>query len=117
MALVTETLYIEAGATYPTADGPVQFFITNNDGTVFDLTGYTAAGQIRKTASAASAIVTFTPTIDTVLGSVSFTIPASSTSLLVDPPYVWAIELTKASNGTVIRLAEGHVAVSPEVVR
>jgi hypothetical protein len=117
MALVTETLYVEAGATYPTADGPVQFFITNDDGTVFDLSGYSAVGQIRKSASAASAVVTFTPSIDTVLGCVSFTISATSTALLVDPPYVWAIELTKASSGIVIRLAEGHVAVSPEVVR
>lgn len=117
MALYELNLNVDAGATYPAADGPAQFFLTNDDGTVYSLTGFTASMQIRKTADAATVAVSVTPSINTVTGCVSFTIPASQTSTLTDGPYVWALELHGPSDNPVIRLAEGLVFVSPEVVR
>lgn len=103
------TLNIEAGATFKR-----QFEYTNDDGTVFNLTGYTALMHIRESADAALALAVV-PTIDVPTGTISVTITAAQTSTLSLPKYVYALELTSASN--VIRLVEGKVAVSPEVVR
>ena len=119
MALYELNLNVDAGATYPAADGPIQFFLTNADDSVYSLTGYTGKMQIRKNASDTAYVVQVVPTISSSTGCVSFSIPAASTAVLTDGPYVWALELYPPSPATdpVIRLAEGRVVVSAEVVR
>lgn len=106
----TVNLYVEAGATFSR-----EITYTNPDGSVFDLTGYTAALQVRETATSSTAKITKTPTIDVSTGKVSWTFTASETSSLTAEKYVYAIELTK--DGTVLRFVEGDITVSPEVVR
>lgn len=103
------TLDVEAGATFTR-----QFEYTNEDETVFDLTGYTALMHIRETAESDLALEVV-PEIDVPTGIISITITAAETSSLTLPEYVWALELTK--DELVIRLVEGKVSVSPEVVR
>jgi hypothetical protein len=107
----TVNLYVEAGATFSR-----QITYTNPDGSVFDLTGYTAALQVRLTPSSATAVLTKAPSINTTTGVISWTFTASETSTLLAPKYVYAIELTN-TNGTVIRFVEGDITVSAEVVR
>jgi hypothetical protein len=107
----TVNLYVEAGATFSR-----QITYTNPDGSVFDLTDYTAALQVRLTATSAAAVITKTPSINTTTGVVSFTFTAAETSTLTAQKYVYAIELSK-SDGTVLRFVEGDITVSPEVVR
>jgi hypothetical protein len=104
-------LYVEAGATFSRT-----ITYTNEDGTLFDLTGYTAELQVRETVSSATAILTKVPTIDVEDATLSFTFSAAETSTLTADKYVYALELTK-SDGTVARLVEGDLTVSPEVVR
>jgi hypothetical protein len=106
------TLYVEAGATYfrefvytdPTTDEP------------FDLTGYTAEIQIRESVSSATATLTITPTITALEGTIAFELSATQTATLTKLKYVYALELY-GDDDLVIRLAEGGVIVSPEVVR
>ena len=107
----TVNLYIEAGATFSR-----EVTYTNADGTVFDLTDYTAELQVRETATSATAVITKTPSIDVPTGVVSWTFTATETALLTASKYVYAIELTH-TDGTVIRFIEGDLVVSPEVVR
>ncbi len=107
----TVNLYVEAGATFSR-----EITYTNADGSVFDLTGYTAELQVRETAASASAVITKTPGINTTTGVVSWTFTATETALLTASKYVWAIELTH-TDGTVLRFVEGDITVSPEVVR
>ena len=105
------TLNIEAGATFTR-----QFEYTNSDGTVFDLTGYTALMHVRETPEADLALAV-TPTINVATGTISITITAEDTSTLTAPEYVYAIELTADGGEPVTRLVQGKVNVSPEVVR
>lgn len=107
----TVNLYVEAGATFTR-----EVTYTNPDGTVFDLTDYTAELQVRETATSETATITKTPSITVSTGKVSWTFTAAETSTLTNDKYVYAIELTN-TDGTVIRFIEGDITVSPEVVR
>lgn len=104
-----EPLHIDAGATY----GPRQFTYTNDDGTAFDFTGYTASMQVRSVDGLL--VLSKTPTINTATGEISFTLSATETSTLTSTRYRWSLELASAS--ATIRLLQGRVTVSPEVVR
>lgn len=107
----TVNLSIDAGATYT-----VEFEYTNDDGSIFDLTGYTALMQIREMPSSPSYVIQVTPTITVATGIISVTLTAIQTATLTNSRYVYAIELNGAG-GYVIRAVEGIVTVSPEVVR
>lgn len=106
------TLYVEAGATYyrefvytdPATDEP------------FNLTGYTAHVQIRETVEASSVALSLTPTITPLEGLLVLEMSATQTASLTADKYVYALEL-HGPNSLVIRLLEGGVVVSPEVVR
>lgn len=103
-------LSVEQGATYDL----YSFRYLQDDGvTPVDLTGWTATGQVRDTAG--SLVFSFTPTITALLGEVDFTFTATQTALLTSTSYVWGIELAKS--GVVVRLVEGKILVSPEVVK
>lgn len=104
--------YVEAGATFTRS-----ITYTNNDGTLFDLTGYTAELQVRATPGSATAVITKVPTIDVEDATLTWTFTAAETSTLTLDKYVWALELTKTADATVTRLVEGDLTVSPEVVR
>lgn len=104
-------LYVEAGATFSR-----EVTYTNPDGTLFDLTGYSALLQVRLTPASSTAVIQVTPTIDVQTATVSWTFSATQTALLTAPQYVYAIELAN-QQGIVIRLLEGDITVSPQVVR
>ena len=107
-----QQLFIEAGSTF----SEIQFQYLEDDGvTPVDLTGYTALMQIRRTPSTELALEVV-PTIDTVDAIVSLNITAAETSTLVDPKYIYGIELIAEGGEPVIRFVEGDVLVSPEVV-
>lgn len=107
-----ESLNIDAGATFA-----LGFDVQNDDGSIFDLTGYSAQLQIRETPTSATAVVTISGTVTPSTGHIATTIPAASTSLLVKDSYVYAVELTASGGEPVYRIAEGKVFVSAEVVK
>jgi len=102
-------LHVEAGATFVR-----DFVYTNEDGSLFDLTGYSAAMQIRPSVTSSTLTLAVTPTINVTTATISVELTATQTAALTGS-YVYAIELTDAP--LVIRFAEGEVIVSPEVVR
>lgn len=101
---------IDQGATTT-----IEFDYLNDDGTIVDLTGYTASCQIRTTATAASATVTTTPSINTALGRVTLALSATNSALLTESTYVYEIQLTKGSD--VVSFIKGVITTDPEIVR
>jgi hypothetical protein len=95
----------------------------NPDDTVVDLTGYTAAMQVRPDYKSTTKLVDLS---DPTHGSITFDIPAgliwieiksSFTATLVAPATaVYDFELVEPS-GERHRLLEGKVAITPEVTR
>lgn len=112
MAALTNLL-IEQGATF---NSTISLF--NSDDTVFDLTGHTAAGQIRKSYSSSSASATFTIAFsaDRTEGQITLSLTPTQTAALDEGRYVYDIETT-GSDSTVTRVLQGTVTVSPNVTR
>jgi len=88
----------------------------NPDGSVLDVTGFTAAGQIRKSYTSTSA-TNFTVTFGTrSAGEVIIGLARAQTSSLEAGRYVYDVEITSSANKRT-RLAEGQVTVTQEVTR
>jgi hypothetical protein len=104
------TFHLEAGTTFTRT-----LEYTNPDGSLFDLTGFSALLQLRETPTSPLALE-IVPTLDVAASTIEFTITAAQSSALTLPRYAYAIELT-APDGTVSRLLQGSFKVSPEVVR
>lgn len=107
---IKANLVIDQGADFSTT-----IDVTDDDGNVVDLTGYTGAAQMRKhyTSSAQTA---FTVTVSPQLGEVTLSMNSETTNALVPGRYVYDCELRSSSN-VVSRLIEGLVTVSPQVTR
>ena len=88
----------------------------NPDGTVLDVTGFSAAGQIRKSYTSSTA-TNFTVTFGTrTAGEVIIGLARAQTSSLEAGRYVYDVEITSSTNSRT-RLAEGQVTVTQEVTR
>ena len=91
--------------------------VTDDDGNVTDLTGYTGEGQIRKhyeSSDSTDFTLSFgSPRTD---GEVSLSLTRVQTANLEYGRYVYDVELTSAAN-TTSRLVEGIVTVTPQVTR
>ena len=88
----------------------------NADGTVQDVTGFSASGQIRKSYTSDTA-TNFTVSFgDVAKGEVIISLARAQTSSLPASRYVYDVELTSAANKR-SRLAEGQVTVTQEVTR
>jgi hypothetical protein len=90
--------------------------VTDTDGDALNLTGYTAAGQIRKTYSS-STKVDFTAAIaNASTGQVSLSLTSAVTDAMKAGRYVYDLEVT-SSSGTKTRVLEGQIEVMPGVTR
>lgn len=83
-----------------------------------DLTGYTAASQVRKAYSSPLPLASASCSVDGPGKTVEIRFSAAQTSAMPAGAQagVWDCELT-APGGTVQRLVEGRVSVSPEVTK
>jgi hypothetical protein len=104
-------LYLEKGATYNTT-------ITLDDvyGDKYNLVGYTANSQFRKSYYSSNATAVFITTIDTANGAISLSLTAATTSNISPGRYVYDTTITDRQ-GAVTRILEGIVDVSPSVTR
>lgn len=91
----------------------------DSSGVLKDLTGYTAALKIRRTAGSSDTLASWTSPAEITLGGVAGTVrvlvTATVTAALDFIRGVYDLELTTGS--TVIRLVEGFVTLSKEVTR
>jgi hypothetical protein len=90
--------------------------IEDSIGTPINLTPYTVRGQIRKTYTSSTA-VSIGCVKTTNQGEVKLTLTATQTSGMRDGRYVYDIEIVHSTLGTVIRVVEGQVTVTPRATR
>lgn len=103
------------------ADFDVVLTYTDANGTPINLTGYTAAMQVRLTYPETTAVVSLTNgsgiTIGGVAGTLTIHIPAATTATLQAPKiYVYDVRIV-SSGGAVYRILEGDFYVTPAVTR
>lgn len=104
-------IVVDQGTTFTT-----YLALTETDGTVLDLTGYTARGQIRKWYTSNS-YTTFTISItQPTEGYINLALTANTTANMEPGRYVYDIE-TVDGIGTITRVIEGIVTVTPEVTK
>lgn len=89
--------------------------VTDEEGNVVDLTGFTGAAQMRKHYTSTT-YYAFTVSITAATGEVTLSMTANATNNVASGRYVYDCELTDGS-GTVSRLVEGIVTVTPGVTR
>ena len=93
----------------------------NPNGTPVNITGYTAALQLRSLPTDSTAVLTLTTgsgiTITGVTGLVAIHATALQTRAIDEGIYYYDLEITAPSTGVVTRLIQGQADVSPEVTR
>ena len=92
----------------------------DSDGDVIDLTGYTAAMQLRQNYNSDTAVLSLSTsnggiTINGPLGELNLQATAAQTGSLDSGFYVYDLEVT--SGGVVTRIIQGQITVAGEVTR
>ena len=88
-----------------------------DSGSAMNLTGYTPRMQMRSTHDSSTIALTFTATVSNAAqGKISLSATDTLTSAVEEGIYVYDLEI-ESSGGTVTRLMEGNVTVTPEVTR
>ena len=91
MAIIAN-LYIDQGTDYS-----VTVECTESSGEILNLTGYTAAAQMRKTYSSSTVSATFATSINASAGQVTLSLTDTQTSGLESGRYVYDLNITKTS--------------------
>lgn len=114
MATIRNIL-IDQGSTFS-----ISIQLTDSDKNPFDLTGYDARSQMRKSYGSITKVEFTTSTgIDPTLGEITISLTDTQTSTLRAGRYVYDVEiLTEVQSGlSVTRVLEGIITVTPEVTR
>jgi hypothetical protein len=89
------------------------------DNALVDLTGYTAAMQVRDTPQSPIAVLSLTSGEEIILGgalgTIAITVPATDMAAVIADNYQYDLELN--SGGQVTRIIRGRFTVIPEVTR
>lgn len=116
MAAGYHDILIEQGATFR-----LSLVWKDSNGVPVNLTGYSARMQVRRTVNNPTKLLDFTTSNGAItLGGATGTVTVVGAATLTDdvPPRsgVYDLELQSA-DGTVTRLLEGKVTITPEVTR
>jgi len=109
---VYSNIVVDQGADYSAS-----IDVTDSDGDNIDLSGYTAAGQIRKTYSSSTA-VDFTVAVASPAsaGILNISLSNTQTNAMKAGRYVYDVEITN-SGGVKTRVLEGQVEITPGVTQ
>jgi hypothetical protein len=89
--------------------------VEGQNGLAFNLTGYTARGQIRKSYASSTAISFATSIASASAGQISLSLTATQTGNLKPGRYVYDVEVVNGD--VVVRVVEGQIEVNPRVTR
>lgn len=103
-------IVIDQGTTFST-----DLTLTDENGDILSLSGYTANSQMRKWYTSTNASVVFSSSINVDSGVITLSLTANQTSNLVAGRYVYDVEIN--DNSEVSRIVEGIVTVTPQVTR
>lgn len=105
------TMHMDAGSNF------IRNFIYEDDnGAVMDLSDWAATMQIRETPDSAL-VLEIEPTFDLPTGTITIAMSPTETSGLTASKYVYQLELSNATTGEVVRILQGKIVVSAEVVK
>ena len=109
---VYSNIVVDQGADYSAS-----IDVTDSDGDNIDLSGYTAAGQIRKKYSSSTA-VDFTVAVASPAsaGVLNISLSNTQTNAMKAGRYVYDVEITN-SGGVKTRVLEGQVEITPGVTQ
>ena len=111
MAIIAN-LFIDQGT-----DFSVTVDVSDATGGVLDLTGYSAAAQIRKTYGSSSTSAVFSTNLGTPSqGKVTLSLTDTQTSGLDAGRYVYDLNIT-SGGGVTTRVVEGQAIITPGVTR
>jgi hypothetical protein len=112
MSAARYNLVIDQGS-----DFAINFTVKDN-GSVKDLTGYSARAQMRTSKTASSVAATFACAIITPSnGTITMSLANSVSTPLTSGTYVYDLEIFTANNASVTRLIQGSVDLTQEVTR
>jgi hypothetical protein len=104
-------IYIDQGSDFSTV-----ISLTDSNGDILDLTGYTALAQIRKSYGSTTISATFGATLVADSGQLTLTLADTVTASVDSGRYVYDVLLTDAS-GDKTRVLEGQAVLTPSVSR
>jgi hypothetical protein len=110
MAIIAN-IFIDQGT-----DFSITVDVTDTSGGALDMTGYSAAAQIRKTYGSSSVSSTFSTSIAEAAGQVTLSLTDTQTTALESGRYVYDLNVT-SSGGQTTRVVEGQAIVTPGVTR
>ena len=96
----TSTIQVEGGNSLP-----------------FDLTGYTARGQIRKNYKSTTHVSFSTSINNPTKGEINVSLTAIQTAGMKPGRFVYDIEIVESNTNSITRVVEGQVEVTPRVTQ
>jgi hypothetical protein len=107
---VLSNLSIDQGS-----DFSAEIVVEDSSGDTANLTGYTGAGQIRKTYTSSTAVAFGVTVTNAAAGLLTLTLTNAVTNAMKAGRFVYDVEITKTSNGEKTRVVEGQVTINPGV--
>ena len=90
--------------------------VTDQDGDAVNITGFTVAGQIRKSYTSTTSIDFVTTVSDPNAGQVTIALTDTTTTTMASGRYVYDLEMLDSA-GKRTRIVEGQVEVTPGVTQ
>lgn len=110
MAIIAN-IFIDQGT-----DFSITVDVTDTSGGALNMSGYSAAAQIRKTYGSSTVSSSFTTSIAESTGQVTLSLTDTQTTALESGRYVYDLNVT-SSGGQTTRVVEGQAIVTPGVTR
>ena len=104
-------IFIDQGADYTST-----VTVTDSSDSAVNLTGFSAAAQIRKSHLSSTSTDFATSITDATAGQITITLTDTQTTALESGRYVYDVVITSGS-GAKTRVVEGQVTVNPSVTR
>lgn len=109
---VYANLNIDQGSDFQTT-----ITVEGSNGLPFDLTGYSARGQIRRNYTSTTAY-NFTATItDPTDGEINIFLDHSVSAAMKAGRYLYDVEIVQTSSSDITRVIEGQVEINPRITR
>ena len=106
-----QNLYLEQGTSFSTTITLDDVYLNS-----YNLVGYTASSQIRKSYYSSTPTATFSTSINSTTGTITLSLDSTATANIAAGRYVYDTIITDI-NLNVTRILEGVIDVSPCVTR
>jgi len=112
MSAAYSDLYIEQGTTFAAT-----ITISDAYGNSYNLNNYSASSQMRRSYYSTNTSAVFVPYLNTNLSTITLKLDSTNTSNILPGRYVYDAIIKNNNDGSIIRILEGTVTVSPAVTR